>query len=92
MKIEITMPERYKNYVIVGVAILKWWRLRHNLFQVRQRTEANRTETRDVPDKTTAQLDALQMCRYWLDTYRSELAHFLKIVANGELKTAVLSA
>ena len=39
MKNEITMPERYKNYMIVGVAIevpsLKWWRLRHHLFQVR---------------------------------------------------------
>jgi hypothetical protein len=31
------------------------------------------------------------MCRYWLDTYGSELEPFLKIVANGELKTAVLS-
>jgi len=32
MKIEITMPELYKNYMIVGVAIetpkLKGWRLR----------------------------------------------------------------
>ena len=37
-----------------------------------------------LPDKTTAQLDALQMCRYWLDTYGSELEPFLRMVANAK--------
>jgi len=53
MKIEITMPELYKNYMIVGVAIetpkLKGWRLRGIIYpQIRQRTEAAGTETGDV--------------------------------------------
>lgn len=37
-----------------------------------------------LPDKTTAQLDALQMCRYWLDIYGSELEPFLKMLANAK--------
>ena len=52
MKIEITMPELYKNYMIVGVAIetpkLKGWRLKGIIQQIRQRTEAAGTETGDV--------------------------------------------
>jgi hypothetical protein len=37
-----------------------------------------------LPDKMTAQFDALQMCRYWLDIYRSELEPFLKMAANAK--------
>jgi hypothetical protein len=69
MKIEITMPERYKNYMIVGVAIevpsLKRWRLK-GLIYSKSGKELKQIEPKHatLPDKTTAQLDALQMQRY----------------------------
>ena len=87
MKIEITMPERYKNYMIVGVAIevpsLKRWRLKSIIYS-KSGKELKQLELKHttLPDKMTAQWDALQMCRYWLDIYGPELEPFLKMVAN----------
>jgi hypothetical protein len=89
MKIEITMPEVYKNYMIVGVAIevpsLKRWRLKGIIYS-KSGKELKQLELKHatLPDKMTAQWDALQMCRYWLDTYGSELAHLVKIAANAK--------
>ena len=45
MKIEITMPELYKNYMIVGVAIetpkLKGWRCLITTNKLRKKTRRN---------------------------------------------------
>jgi hypothetical protein len=89
MKIEITMPELYKNYMIAGVAIevrsLKRWRLKGIIYS-KSGKELKQLELKNttLPDKMTAQLDALQMCRYWLDIYGSELAPFLKMAAQAK--------
>ena len=88
MKIEITMPKLYKNYMIVGVAIeaprLKGWRLK-GIIYTKTGKELKQLELKQAtfPDKTTAQLDALQMCRYWLDTDGSELAPLLEMAAKA---------
>ena len=93
MKIEITMPELYNNYMVVGVAIevpsLKRWRLKGIIYS-KSGKELKQLELKHatLPDKMEAQFAALQMCRYWLDTYGSELAHLLKIAAEGEGKKA----
>ena len=69
MKIEITMPERYKNYMIVGVAIevpsLKRWRLKGIIYS-KSGKELKQIEPKHatLPDKITSQFDALQMCRH----------------------------
>ena len=89
MKIEITMPELYKNYMIVGVAIevpsLKRWRLKGIIYSKSgKKLKQIEPKHATLPDKMTAQFDALQMCRYWLDTYGPELEPFLKMVANAK--------
>jgi hypothetical protein len=84
MKIEITMPELYKNYMIVGVAIetpkLKGWRLRGIIYS-KSGKELKQLELKQATfsDKITAQSDALRMCRYWIDIYGSELGQLLKL-------------
>jgi len=89
MKIEITMPERYKNYMIVGVAIevpsLKRWRLKGIIYS-KSGKELKQLELKHttLPDKMTAQWDALQMCRYWIDIYGTELEPFLKMAAEAK--------
>ena len=65
MKIEITMPELYKNYMIVGVAIetpkLKGWRLKGIIYS-KSGKELKQLEPKQgtVSDKITAQSDALE--------------------------------
>ena len=89
MKIEITMPRLYNNYMIVGVAIeaprLKGWRLKGIIYS-KSGKELKQLELKQAtfPDKMTAQLDALKMCRYWIDIYGSELEPFLKMAANAK--------
>jgi hypothetical protein len=74
MKIEITMPKLYKNYIIVGVAIeaprLKGWRLKGIIYS-KSGKELKQLELNQATfsDKITAQSCASRMCRYWLDTY-----------------------
>ena len=86
MKIEITMPELYKNYMIVGVAIeaprLKGWRLKGIIYS-KSGKELKQLEPKQstVPDKETAQYYALKGCRYWIDIYGSELLPLLKLVS-----------
>jgi hypothetical protein len=88
MKIEITMPKLYKNYMIVGVAIeaprLKGWRLKGIIYS-KSGKELKQLEPKHgtVSDKITAQSGALSMCRYWLDTYGSELDGLLKMVSKA---------
>jgi hypothetical protein len=89
MKIEITMPEPYKNYMIVGVAIevpsLKRWKLKGIIYS-KSGKELKQLELKHttLPDKLTAQWDALQMCRYWVDIYGTELEPFLKMAAQAK--------
>ena len=84
MKIEITMPELYKNYMIVGVAIeaprLRGWKLKGIIYS-RSGKELKQMELKHSTfrDKITAQSDALIMCRYWIDIYGSELGQLLKL-------------
>ena len=84
MKIEITMPQLYKNYMIVGVAIeaprLKGWRLKGIIYS-KSGKELKQLELKQATfrDKRMTQSDALRMCRYWTDNYRSELERLLKV-------------
>ena len=85
MKVEITMPEPYKNYMIVGVAIeaprLKGWKLKGIIYsksgKVLKQLELKQAT---FSDSITAQSDALKGCRYWIDIYGSELLPLLKLV------------
>ena len=84
MKIEITMPKLYRNYMIVGVAIeaprLKGWRLKGIIYS-KSGKELKQLELKHstFSDKITAQYDALRMCRYWIDIYGSEFGPLLKL-------------
>ena len=88
MRIEITMPKLYKKYMIVGVAIeatrLKGWRLKGIIYS-KSGKELKQLELKQAtfPDKTTAQSGALRMCRYWLDTYGSELERLIKMASKA---------
>ena len=88
MKIEITMPELYKNYMIVGVAIeaprLKGWRLKGIIYS-KSGKELKKLELKQATfrDKITAQSDALRMCRYWIDVYGSEFDKLLKLLSKA---------
>ena len=85
MKIEITMPELYKNYMIVGVAIeaprLKGWRLKGIVYN-KSGKELKQLEQKQstFPDKESAHY-ALRGCRYWIDIYGSEFDQLLKLVS-----------
>jgi len=87
IKIEITMPQLYKNYMIVGVAIeaprLKGWRLKGIIYS-KSGKELKQLELNQATfsDKITAQSGALRMCRYWLDTYEAELERLLKMASS----------
>ena len=87
MKIEITTPQLYKNYMIVGVAIeaprLKGWRLKGIIYS-KSGKELKQLELNQATfsDKITAQSGALRMCRYWLDTYGAELERLLKMASS----------
>ena len=65
MKIEITMPEVYKNYMIVGVAIevprLKGWRLKGIIYR-KSGKELKQLEQKQstFPNKESAQYYALK--------------------------------
>ena len=83
MKIEITMPQIYKNYMIVGIAIeaprLKGWRLRGIVYN-KSGKELKQMEQKQstFPNKESAQYYALKGCRYWIDIYGSEFDQLLK--------------
>lgn len=87
MKIEITMPRLFQNYMIVGVAIeaprLKGWRLKGIIYS-KSGKELKQLELNQATfsDKITAQSGALRMCRYWLDTYGAELERLLKMASS----------
>ena len=86
MKIEITMPELYKNYMIVGVAIeaprLKGWRLKGIVYN-KSGKELKQLEQKQstFPNKKSAHYYALRGCRYWIDIYGSEFDQLLKLVS-----------
>jgi hypothetical protein len=75
--------------MIVGVAIevpsLKRWRLKGIIYS-KSGSELKQIEPKHatLPDKTTAQFDALQICRHWLDIYGSELEPFLKMAEKAK--------
>ena len=87
MKIEITMPEIYKNYMIVGVATeaprLKGWKWKGIIYsksgKVLKQLEPKQST---VPDKESAHYYSLQGCRYWIDIYGSEFEQLLKQLSN----------
>ena len=84
----LAMPELYKNYMIVGVAIetpkLKGWRLKGIIYS-KSGKELKQLELKQATfsDKITAQSDALRMCRYWVDTYGSEFYRLLKMASKA---------
>ena len=88
MKIEITMPKPYKNYMIVGVAIetprLKRWKLKGIIYS-KSGKELKQLEPKQstVPDKQTAHYYALEGCRYWIDIYGSEFNQLLKLLSKS---------
>ena len=83
MKVEITMPEPYKHFMIVGVAIeaprLKRWKLKGIIYS-KSGKELKQLEPKQatVPYKETAHYYALNGCRYWIDIYGSEFEQLLK--------------
>ena len=85
MKIDTTMPEPYKNYMIVGVAIeaprLKGWKLKGIIYgksgKVLKQLEQKWST---FPSKESAHYYALNGCRYWIDIYGTELLPLLKLV------------
>ena len=84
MKIEITMPKLYRNYMIVGVAIeaprLRGWKLKGLIYSKSGKlVKQMELKQSTFSDKITAQSDALRMCRYWIDIYGSELGQLLKL-------------
>jgi len=88
MKVEITMPQLYENYMIVGVAIeaprLKGWKLKGIIYS-KSGKELKQMELKQATfsDKVTAQSDALKMCRYWIDIYGSEFDQLLKVLSKA---------
>jgi hypothetical protein len=88
MKIEITMPKLYKNYMIVAVAIeaprLKGWRLKGIIYSKSgKKLKQLELKQATVSDKITAQSGAVRMCRYWVDIYGSELDGLLKMLSKA---------
>jgi hypothetical protein len=82
MKIEITMPELYKNYMIVDrCAAAKGWKLKGIIYS-KSGKELKQLEPKQstVPDKESAHYYALNGCRYWIDVYGPELLPLLKLV------------
>jgi hypothetical protein len=83
MRIEETRPRRYKNYIIVGVAIeaprLKAWKLRGIVYS-NSRKELKRLELKQASfwHKRSAHYHALRMCRYWIDNRQTELEKLRK--------------
>ena len=83
MKVEITMPEPYKHFMIVGVAIeaprLNRWKWKGIIYS-KSGKELKQLEPKQstVPDKQTAHYYALTGCRYWIDIYGSEFEQLLK--------------
>ena len=83
MRIEETKPVRYKNYIIVGVAIerprLKAWKLRGIVYS-ESRKELKRLELKRASfwHKRSAHYHALRMFRYWIDNHSSELDRVLE--------------
>ena len=92
MRIDETKPRHYKNYIIVGVAIeaprVKAWKLRGIVYS-KSRKELKRLEVKQASfwHKRSAHYYALRMCRYWVDTYGSELDRLLKVLSKPTRRT-----
>jgi hypothetical protein len=84
MKIEITMPKLYRNYMIVGEAIeaprLRGWKLKGIIYS-KSGKELKQMELKQstFQDKKSAHYYALKGCRYWVDHYGVELERLLKV-------------
>ena len=88
MKIEITMPELYKNYMIVGVAIeaprLKGWKLKGIIYNKSgKKLKQLEVKQSTFSDKKSAHHYALKGCRYWIDIYGTEFDQLLKVLSKA---------
>lgn len=85
MLIETTRPKRYKDFIIIGLAIeaprLELWKCKGIIYSRESRNELKRLDKlrqAAFRNKGGAQDAGLRMCRYWIDNYRSELERLLK--------------